>query len=91
MAVYSAQLVVEFFHWQEPSWLRSSIVSSLVLSSCFRREFPDYLLSNRIIEISSSFVTASGSAGGFEVALNLIENQLVPMYQRRSHAGSNIL
>ena len=34
------------------------------------------MLSNRIIEISSSFVTASGSAGGFEVALNLIENRL---------------
>ena len=44
--------------------------------AAFEREFPDYLLSNRIIEISSSFVTASGSAGGFEVALNLIENRL---------------
>jgi len=44
--------------------------------AAFKREFPNYLLSNRIIEISSSFVTASGSAGGFEVALNLIENQL---------------
>jgi transcriptional regulator GlxA family with amidase domain len=61
---------------------RAKLASTVPLSvhwcyrAAFEKEFPSYLASDQIIEISNSFVTASGAAGGFEVALNLIEERL---------------
>jgi len=61
---------------------RTKLVSATPLSvhwcyrTAFEKEFPTYHASDRLIEIANSFITASGAAGGFEVALNLIEERL---------------
>lgn len=61
---------------------RTKLVSAVQLSvhwcyrATFEKEFPDYLASDQIIEVTQSFITASGAAGGFEVVLNFIEEQL---------------
>ena len=63
---------------------RTKLVSAVPLSvhwcyrATFEKEFPDYLASDQIIEVTQSFITASGAAGGFEVVLNFIEEQLGP-------------
>lgn len=46
--------------------------------SAFESEFPNCTASDKIIEASDQFITASGAAGGFEVALKLIEERLGP-------------
>ena len=61
---------------------RTKLVSAVPLSvhwcyrATFEKEFPNHLASDQIIEVSHAFITASGAAGGFEVALNLIEERL---------------
>ena len=61
---------------------RTTLVSAVTLSvhwcyrATFEKEFPDYLPSDQIIEVTQSFITASGAAGGFEVVLNFIEERL---------------
>jgi len=61
---------------------RTKLVSAIPLSvhwcyqSAFESEFPHHQASNKIIETDDAFITASGAAGGFEVALKLIEDRL---------------
>lgn len=61
---------------------RTGIASAHKLSvhwcyrSAFDNEFPHLNASDQIVEIDDNFMTASGAAGGFELALKLIEDRL---------------
>ena len=47
--------------------------------AAFGNEFPTYHASEQVTEIHKGFMTAAGAAGGFEMALALIEERLTTM------------